>query len=152
MICLCERDMTCLDGKLGHCRVLAPHGGTKRQCLSLENQTHPSSFASDSTFTQLQSINFTLDLPYSPITNHNLTIMSEAPRVELSNTDLSDLAELSAPANQHSQPLPVNGSANQAPTQQTASDAKNSILECKVSGTQNASARSRDPTLKTNAI
>ncbi|KAL1592426.1 hypothetical protein SLS59_009779 [Nothophoma quercina] len=57
--------------------------------------------------------------------------MSEAPRVELSNTDLSDLADLSAPVNQHSQPLPVNGSANQASTQQTASDAKNSVLECK---------------------
>jgi hypothetical protein len=72
--------------------------------------------------------------------------MSEAPRVELSNTDLSDLADLSAPANQHSQPLPVNGSANQASTQQTAGDAKNSILECKVSGTENAPVRCRDPT------
>ena len=61
--------------------------------------------------------------------------MSEAPRVELSNTDLSDLADLSTPADLHSQPLPVNGNANQASTQQTAGGAKNSILECKVSGT-----------------
>ena len=71
--------------------------------------------------------------------------MSEAPRVELSNTDLSDLADLSAPANQNTQPPMVNGSSNQASIQQTAGDAKNSLLECKVSGTQNASARSREP-------
>lgn len=71
--------------------------------------------------------------------------MSEAPRVELSNTDLSDLADLSAPANRDSQALPVNGSANQASTQRTAADAKNSILECMVSGTENASVRSREP-------
>lgn len=64
--------------------------------------------------------------------------MSEAPRVELNNTDLPDLTDLSAPASS-------NGSANQASTQQTASDAKNSLLECKVSGTQNASACSREP-------
>jgi hypothetical protein len=73
--------------------------------------------------------------------------MSDAPRVELSNTDLSDLADLSAPADTHSQALPVNGSANQASTQQTASDAKNSILESKVSGTENASAHCREPKL-----
>ncbi|KAJ4354763.1 hypothetical protein N0V95_003536 [Ascochyta clinopodiicola] len=57
--------------------------------------------------------------------------MSDAPRVELSNTDLPDLTDLSAPVDQHSQALPVNGSANQASTQQTAADAKNSILQSK---------------------
>jgi len=48
--------------------------------------------------------------------------MSEAPRVELSNTDLPDLTDFSVPASQ-------NGSTNQASTQQTAGDAKNSLLE-----------------------
>jgi hypothetical protein len=80
--------------------------------------------------------------------------MSDAPRVELSNTNLSDLSDINAdlstlPANRmgNAQPPMVNenGSANQASTQQTAGDAKNSILESKVSGTQNASARSREP-------
>jgi ABC-type multidrug transport system fused ATPase/permease subunit len=64
--------------------------------------------------------------------------MSDAPRVELSNTNLSDLSDINAdlstlPANRmgNAQPPMVNenGSANQASTQQTAGDAKNSILE-----------------------
>lgn len=79
--------------------------------------------------------------------------MSDAPRVELSNTNLSDLSDINAdlstlPANRMGSSEPLvneNGSANQASTQQTAGDAKNSILESKVSGTQNASARSREP-------
>ncbi|KAL1653785.1 hypothetical protein SLS61_003569 [Didymella pomorum] len=66
--------------------------------------------------------------------------MSDAPRVELSNTNLSDLSDINAdlstlPANRmgNAQPPMVNenGSANQASTQQTAGDAKNSILESK---------------------
>lgn len=69
--------------------------------------------------------------------------MSEAPRVELNNTDLPDLTDLSAPAN-------VNGSANQASTQQTAGDAKNSLLECKVSGSQTPPPAAE--ILETNAI
>lgn len=68
--------------------------------------------------------------------------MSEAPRVELSNTDLPDLTDFSVPASQ-------NGSTNQASTQQTAGDAKNSLLESKVSGTQDALLQPR--TLQTNA-
>lgn len=64
--------------------------------------------------------------------------MSEAPRVELSNTDLSDLSDINAdlttvPANRmgnaQSPIVNENGGANQASTQQTAGDAKNSILE-----------------------
>ncbi|KAJ4330833.1 hypothetical protein N0V87_009643 [Didymella glomerata] len=64
--------------------------------------------------------------------------MSDAPRVELSNTNLSDLSDINAdlstlPANRmgNAQPPMVNenGNANQASTQQTAGDAKNSILE-----------------------
>ncbi|KAF3050132.1 hypothetical protein E8E11_008799 [Didymella keratinophila] len=64
--------------------------------------------------------------------------MSDAPRVELSNTDLSDLSDINAdlstlPANRmgnaHPPMVNENGSANQASTQQTAGDAKNSILE-----------------------
>ena len=63
MICLCERDMTCLGGKLEHCRVLVPHEGTKRPCPSLENQTRSYSLTPDSPFTQLQSTNSTLHFP-----------------------------------------------------------------------------------------
>ncbi|KAJ4381615.1 hypothetical protein N0V86_002979 [Didymella sp. IMI 355093] len=64
--------------------------------------------------------------------------MSDAPRVELSNTDLSDLSDINAdlttvPANRMADAEPPmvnqNGSANQASTQQTAGDAKNSLLE-----------------------
>jgi hypothetical protein len=80
--------------------------------------------------------------------------MSDAPRVELSNTDLSDLSDINAdlttvPANRLAEAQPPmvnqNGSANQASTQQTAVDAKNNLLESKVRRTQNASACSREP-------
>lgn len=81
--------------------------------------------------------------------------MSDAPRVELSKTDLSDLADINAdlstaPVNRFTQELPpTNGSANQASTQQTAGDAKNSILESKVSGTRTPPPAAE---MKTNAI
>jgi hypothetical protein len=57
-----------------------------------------------------------------------------APQVELTSTDLSDLDPTVA-LNQNAESAPVNGSANKASAQQTAVDAKNSILECMVSVT-----------------
>jgi hypothetical protein len=60
-----------------------------------------------------------------------------APQVELTSTDLSDL-DPSASVNQHAEPAPASTPAsapvddNVASAQQSAVNAKNSILECKV--------------------